>query len=63
MQLESPFGRYQLDVTLRDGTLQATRRLEIPLQRLAPAQVAEARAFFEKVRRADSDVVVLAAKP
>lgn len=63
VQLESPFGRYQLDVVLRDGTLQATRRLEVPLQRLAPAQVAEARAFFEKVRRADSDVVVLAAKP
>lgn len=62
VRLESPFGRYQLDVVLRDGTLQATRRLEIPLQRLAPAQLAEARAFFEKIRRADGDVVVLAAK-
>lgn len=61
--IESPFGRYQLNVDLRDGTLQATRRLDIPLQRIAPAQVQEARAFFERVRRADGDVVVLTPQP
>jgi hypothetical protein len=43
--------------------LQATRRLEISMQRVAPAQVQEARTFFERVRRADNDVVVLTPKP
>jgi hypothetical protein len=63
VSFESPFGRYQLEVALRDGMLQATRRLEISMQRVAPAQVQEARTFFERVRRADSDVVVLTPKP
>lgn len=63
MSLESPFGRYRLEVVLRDGSLEATRRLEFPMQRIAPAQVQEARSFVERVRRADSDVVVLTSQP
>jgi len=63
MSLESPFGRYRLEVVLRDGSLEATRRLEFPMQRIAPAQVREARSFVERVRRADSDVVVLTSQP
>ena len=63
MRIESPFGRYSLQFTSLTGALQAKRRLEIPRQRIEPAQLAEARAFFDRVRRADSDVVVLTRTP
>ncbi|HJU42426.1 MAG TPA: transglutaminase-like domain-containing protein [Vicinamibacterales bacterium] len=63
VRIESPFGRYSLEFTFATGMLQAKRRLEIPLQRIDPAQLPAARAFFERVRRADTDVVVLTRKP
>lgn len=59
VRIESPFGRYSLDVTAATGVLQATRRLEIPLRRIEPGELAAARAFFDRVRRADTDVIVL----
>jgi hypothetical protein len=62
VRIESPFGRYSLEVTLENGLLQAKRRLELPLQQIEPAQLAEARAFFDRVRSADTGVVVLARK-
>jgi hypothetical protein len=63
VRIESPFGRYSLELTAVTGALQAKRRLEIPLRRIEPAELAAAREFFERVRRADTDVIVLTRKP
>lgn len=63
VRIESPFGRYSLEFSAAAGALRARRRLEIPLQRIEPAQLAAARAFFDQVRRTDTDVVVLTRKP
>ena len=62
VRIESPFGRYSLEFTAVEGSLQARRRLEVPMQRIEPARLPEARAFFERVRRADTEVVVLRRK-
>jgi hypothetical protein len=63
VRIESAFGRYALEFLVAKGAVQAKRRLEIPLQRIEPAQLAAARAFFDQVRRADTDVIVLMRKP
>jgi hypothetical protein len=62
VRIDSPFGTYSLDVVLENGTLSAKRRLELPLQEIAPAQLAAARAFFDRVRSADTAAVVLIRK-
>lgn len=63
IRIESPFGRYTLEFIPTMGALRARRRLEIPLQRIDPAELPAAKLFFDQVRRADSDVVVLTRKP
>jgi hypothetical protein len=62
VRIESPFGRYSLEVGVDNGVLLAKRRLELPLQQIDPSQLAGARAFFSRVRSADTAVVVLARK-
>jgi hypothetical protein len=59
---ESPFGRYSLEYTVTGGVLIAKRRLEVPSQRIEPAALPAARVFFDRVRRADTDLIVLTRK-
>lgn len=60
--LETTFGRYSVTYTIDSGHLIAKRAFEVPLQRILPDQYQAARAFFDRIRAADSTPVVLVRK-
>jgi len=60
--LETSFGRYQSSVTLRDGTLEYLRRLEMRASRLPATQYEAYRQFINDVVKADHAQIVLVRK-
>lgn len=54
-----PVGRYSLQVTAEDGVLRIVRDLVVDTPRQPAEAYGETRAFFEAVRRADSERAVL----
>jgi hypothetical protein len=63
VRVESEFGEYTVSFALEGTQLVATRRLEVPMQEVAPERYEAARGFFLRIRAADAAPAVLAKKP
>jgi uncharacterized protein YcnI len=62
VKLDAPFGSYRTTYEVKDGQLHFTRSLVQRAATVPPAQYAEVRSFFERIRAAEQAPVVLAKK-